>query len=188
MVSKRDIENLANIFEFSDRLEFASTLSGGNIVEIGGGEGINTIRFLRVARERKSTVIVVDPFEPINDADESYFRPYTLDKFLNNIMGKSQYLADHLHLIKKASQDPDAMLELGAFYPIGFVFVDGLQDKESVLSDLRLAELLETDIICVDDYNRLTVSSQVPLAIGDFLNETKYKFIDIGTREVYFIR
>lgn len=188
MVSREAIEALSGIDDLSDRLEKAAWLVSGNIVEIGGGEGMNTIRFLRVAREKKRTVVVVDPFEQIEGADESYFKPYTLDKFLNNIVGKSAYLADHLHLIKKPSQDPDAMLELAVFYPIGMVFVDGLQDKASVLSDLNLSEMLEAEIICVDDFDRLTTTSEVPFAVVDFLNQTKYKLINIGKREVYFIK
>lgn len=188
MVSRADIKGLSLIEDFSDRLEAASWLAKGNIIEIGGGEGINTIRFLKTARERKETVVVVDPFQQIDGADESYFIPYTIDKFLNNISRKSQYLADHLHLIQRPSQDPDAWLEMGTFAPIGFMFIDGLQDKESVLSDLRIAELLEAQIICIDDYDRLTDTSQVPLAVADFLNSTKYKFIDIGKREAYFIK
>lgn len=182
------IEALRDIDDMSDRLEQAFEIAPGNIVEIGGGEGINTIRFLLTAREKKTTVIVVDPFEKIAGADDSYFKPYTRDEFYNNIAKKSEYLADHLHLIDLPSQNAQVHRRLKEFVPIGFMFIDGLQDTQSVLSDLRLAEALEAEIICADDYNRLTRTSQVPLAVTEFLKTTKYKMIDIGKREVYFVK
>lgn len=187
MVSKRDIKNLANIFEFSDRLEFAATLAKGSIVEIGGGEGINTLRFLRVLEQRdciSEVVFVVDPFQQIPGADESYFMPYTLERFKQTV---AKYL-DEMIIIDLPSQDPQVRDFLSTVGLIGFMFIDGLQDQASVLSDLRMAESLGVSIICVDDYNRLTASSQVPLAVAEFTPYTKYKFIDIGTREAYFIK
>lgn len=184
----KDIESLKYIDELGDRLQMASVLVKGNIVEIGGGEGINTLRFLALARERKTTVFVVDPFEQIEGADKSYFSPYSIDQFYENIVSRSEYLADHLHLIQLPSQHPDIFEKLSECLPIGFMFIDGLQDKESVLSDLILAQQLGAKIICVDDYDRLTDASQVPLAVLEFLKVTMYKMINIGKREVYFIR
>lgn len=188
MVPREFIESLREFDELSDRLERVVRHVSGNIVEIGGGEGINTIRFLLAAREAKTTVIVVDPFEQIPGADKSYFEPYTYEKFIASIKQKSVYLADHLRIIKKSSQDPEAWIELGEYEPIGFVFVDGLQDRASVFSDLKTAELLWAEVICVDDYDRLTNTSEVPLAVKDFIPTTSYKFIDIGKREAYFIK
>lgn len=187
MVSREQIEAKSIYIDLSDRLQRVAWLTDGNIVEIGGGDGISTIRFLSVAREKKKTVIVVDPFEQIEGADESYFAPYTLDGFMDNINSKSLYLADHLHLIQLPSQHLDAKTELINFKPIGFMFIDGLQNKASVLYDLNLAESLDAEVICVDDYNRLTESSQVPLAVADFMLTTKYQFIE-GKREAYFIK
>ncbi len=175
---------LAGVEDMSERLTKVAELTAGNIVEIGGGEGVNTIRFLRVAISLKAGVIVVDPFEQISGSDESYFKPYSFVKFIETV----KYLADFLHIIRLPSQHKDVESRLVAFKPIGFMFIDGLQDTESVLSDLRLAESLDSEIICVDDYNRLTRTSQVPLAVTKFLETTKYKFIDIGKREAYFIK
>lgn len=188
MVSREQIEALAQIDEISDRLEAASRLADGNIVEIGGGNGVNTIRFLRTAREKKTTVVVVDPFEQIAGAPESYFKPYTVEQFYESIASKSEYLADHLQLINLASQNQEVYRRLTAFMPIGFIFIDGLQDRDSVYSDLKLAGLLGVDIICVDDFDRLTAISEVPIAVEKFRATTKYKFVDIGKREVYFIK
>lgn len=188
MVSREGIEALVHFDELSDRLERAAWMTDGNIVEIGGGEGINTLRFLCVAREKKKTVIVVDPFEQIPGADESYFKPYAVDKLMQNITGKSEYLADHLQLIQLPSQDQKVRAELEQYKPIGFMFIDGLQDTLSVYKDLVLAQSLKVDIICVDDYDRSTATSQVPMAVKVFQEETKYRFIDIGKREAYFIK
>jgi hypothetical protein len=187
MITEQDIRELSKIDNLSDRLERAVFLTNGNVVEIGGGEGINTIRFLLFARERKKTVIVVDPFEQIPGADESYFKAYAFKDFMDNLWSKSPYLADHLRVIREPSQAEGMLEKLKAFRPIGFVYVDGLQDKASVLSDLIMAQLLDAEIICVDDYDRLTASSQVPLAVLEFLKTTMYKFIP-GKREAYFIR
>lgn len=181
MVSEHEIRELAEFNELKDRLFIAYSMTKGNIVEIGGGEGQNTIQFLL---DKSRITIVVDPFEQIPGADESYFKPYPYEKFYKNVVG----YADHLKVIRKPSQHLDVFEELKTWKPIGFMFIDGLQDKASVLSDLRLAESLNAEIICVDDYERLTTSSQVPLAVIDFRATTNYKFIDIGKREAYFIR
>jgi hypothetical protein len=188
MITKADIKGLALLDDMSDRLREASWLATGNIVEIGGGEGVNTIRFLSTARDKKTTVIVVDPFERIEGADESYFKPYTLDKFLNNISQQPLEIFKQMVLINLPSQHEDVKTELLAFRPIGFMFIDGLQDKKSVFEDLLLAEALGAEVICVDDYDRLTDTSQVPIAVFNFKVVTKYTFIDIGKREAYFIR
>jgi hypothetical protein len=180
---------IAGVEDMGDRLVKAAWLTHGNIVEIGGGEGLNTIQFLKIARERKHEVIVVDPFEQIPGADESYFKDYSFEKFTANIESKcSDYLLDHLRIIELPSQDNDMVNRLKYYFPIGFMFIDGLQDRLSVLSDLRLAEALNVEIICVDDYDRLTPSSQVPRAVSDFIETTNYKFINIGKREAYFIK
>lgn len=185
MVSKLAIAT-AGVDNLSDRLERVCWLTSGNIVEIGGGEGLNTIRFLKIAREKKTTVIVVDPFEQIPGADESYFNPYTLEKFKQTVT-QSEYLADHLHLVQLPSQHEDVEVTLSAYKPIGFMFIDGLQDKKSVFKDLVLAESLGAEIICVDDYDRLTETSQVPMAVHEFNLVTRYKFIK-GKREAYFVK
>jgi hypothetical protein len=189
MVSEQDIRALSNLDDLGNRLEIAAGLSTGNIVEIGGGEGINTIRFLQVADQHETLVVVVDPFEQIPGADESYFKPYSFDSFMRNTGASlSPHINGLLRVVMKPSQDPEVFEYLKGKLPIGFMFIDGLQDKESVLKDLILAQQLQAEIICVDDYDRLTESSQVPLAVIEFLKVTMYKMVNIGKREVYFIR
>lgn len=189
MISVDDITINAACLDFSKRLQNVAGMACGNIVEIGGGEGINTIGFLRIAREGKRSVIVVDPFEQIPGADESYFKPYSYEKFISNIRDKSEYLADHLHVIDLPSQHEDVLKELSTLKPIGLMFIDGLQDKESVMSDISLAVELDAEVICLDDYDRLTESSHVPIAVDWFRQRlVNYKFVYNGQRECYFIR
>ena len=175
---------VCGVEEMSDRLEAVARLTSGNIVEIGGGEGLNTIRFIKIAKEQNRKVITIDPFDDIPGADESYFKPYPLEKFSLNVGDCTGYLS----LLRLPSQHESVQLTMLKHKPVGFVFIDGLQTKEAVLSDLRLAESLDAEIICVDDYDRLTESSQVPLAVREFTTETNYTFIDIGKREAYFIK
>lgn len=179
-----EIKALAEIEDMGDRMQKACLLTSGNIVEIGGGEGTNTIRFLRTAQHKNCKVIVVDPFQYIEGADESYFTPYTAEKFMANV-GNSE----RLHIIHLPSQHKWVPEELATFKPIGFMFIDGLQDRLSVLRDLYLAEGLGVEIICVDDFDRLNASSQVPLAVENFIaSRTPYKFINIGKKEAYFVK
>lgn len=189
------IEQLAMVItridDMSDRLAAVARLTTGNIVEIGGGEGINTLRFIKIAAERQHTAVVIDPFDMIQGADESYFKPYSLGKFLETVENNcSQDELYHLHLIYLPSQSPEALERLKAGYiPIGFMFIDGLQDKESVMSDIRLAVSLDVDVICIDDYDRLTECSQVPLAVDSFRGMlVQYDFVYSGQREIYLVR
>lgn len=172
----------------SDRLEAIARLTKGNIVELGGGEGINTLRFLKVVDERDETVVVIDPFEQIPGADESYFEPYSMADFLKTVNSFPE-LSKNMLLIDLPSQHADVIEELKKWAPIGFMFIDGLQDKESVMADIRLAVSLDAEVICIDDYDRLTPSSQVPLAVDWFRQRlVNYEFVYNGQREIYLLR
>jgi hypothetical protein len=69
--------------------------------------------------------------------------------------------------------------------------VDGLQYKDSVISDLNLMKKLNCNIICVDDFTRNTNESQVPLAIDEFLaTNSDYVMLhyeDIAVRAKVFL-
>jgi predicted O-methyltransferase YrrM len=185
MTTEQQIKDLSKLEDLSDRLEAAARLSDGQIVEIGAGEGINTLRFLKIADERNTVTIVIDPFEQIEGADESYFRPYSLENFLKT----TEKYFKHLYLVQLPSQAPRVKDEIKPLGKIGFVFIDGLQDKDSVMYDIQLAASLDAEIICIDDYNRLTESSQVPVAVDWFRQRLiNYEFMYNGQREVYFIR
>jgi len=157
----------------------------GYIVEIGAGVGQSTVKFLEASREAGTLVFAVDAFEDGWDKiPESYGKPYPFAEFQKNTRGY-----DNLRVIKKMSQDPEVLTTLKKYggRP-AFIFIDGLQDKDSVLSDLNLAVELNATVICVDDAYRLTGDSQVPLALEEFLPQSNYRAIDTGeTQELYLI-
>jgi len=170
---------LSDIVEQHKRVAKLVESLTGNFVEIGAGTGTLTRIMLERVKETGHMVYVVDPFEKIEGADPTYFEPYKYTDFLNTIGD----LAEFMHLIKKPSQDKSVAEELGNINNVAMVFVDGLQTKNEVLSDLYLAESLKPRVIVVDDVDRLTGSSQVPLALKEF--KTKYKYTNIGKREGY---
>jgi hypothetical protein len=184
-LTEQYIKSLGEIEDMQDRLAEAARLADGHIIEIGAGEGVTTLRFLQIAEIRGSKVIVIDPFEQIAGADESYFKPYSKKKFIATV---DRYLKN-MYLVELPSQAPEVRTKIGELGKVGFVFIDGLQDKESVMSDIRLAASLDVEIICIDDYDRLTDSSQVPLAVDWYRQRLpNYKFIYNGQREVYFLK
>ncbi len=146
---------------------------GGNIVEIGAGEGFSTVNFLKLCDnvKKNSKVIVIDPFESGWDSMPiTYGTPYPYHKFNKN----TESLKKHLILIKKSSQDKSVLQELFNLKPITFGFIDGLQYKEAVISDLELLDNLNCKLICVDDSTRINEFSEVPLAVEHFIKNNKY--------------
>lgn len=175
------IQRCASVDDPLDRFRLILSRITGNVLEIGGGVGVSTVEFLKRAKQINKTVYVVDPFEDGWDSmPESYGKPYRHEDFLRNVADYARYL----QVIKKSSQDCGN--EIAALPDIGFVFVDGLQFKDAVLNDLKNAEATGARVICVDDVDRLTGESEVPLALKEF--KTSYQYIDIGKREGYFIK
>lgn len=145
----------------------------GQVAEIGLGIGENTRYLLEHAIKYHKNVAGVDPFEEgWNDMPESYGKPYRYDKFIETIGNYGTYLV----LCKENSLTDRAEKFLSG--PLCFAYVDGLQYKGAVLSDLRIVS--HAEIICVDDYNRLSGISEVPLAIEEYLKTSKKKLIDLG--------
>jgi len=172
-------ERLAKVFK-----NLTST-EDGYCIEIGAGYGETTVKLLPQTKNFK--VIVVDPFEMGWDKmPESYGKPYPYTLFENAVKNFS----NRLILIKKLSDDPTVLDELKKYSPIVFSFVDGLQYVDNVLSDLKMMDELNCKIICVDDYNRLTKISQVPLAIEEFMKiNQNYEMVYFqGDKEVYLVR
>lgn len=159
----------------------------GNIIEIGAGNGESTEEFLIISKKYNHNVIVIDPFEDgWDDMPETYGKPYPYQIFKSRV---SKY--DNLNLVKMSSIDENIYNELINFLPISFSFVDGLQYKDSVISDLNLMKKLNCNIICVDDFTRNTNESQVPLAIDEFLaTNSDYVMLhyeDIAVRAKVFL-
>lgn len=150
-----------------------------NCIEIGAGIGETTKEIAKNANK----VLVIDPFEHNSGADESYITPYPLETFLNNTKNFTNII---LH--KETSLHKSTKEKIFDFKPIFFAFVDGLQYKEIVLKELEMLSLMEVDTICVDDINRLTSISEVPLAVKEFLKTNKYELVNIGVQEGYLIK
>ena len=151
----------------------------GNIIEIGAGNGDSTKEFLEITKSYGHDVIVIDPFEDgWDDMPETYGKPYPYKIFNDKVKNYN-----NLKLVKKSSMDDDIYDDLINHLPISFSFVDGLQYKDAVISDLNLMKKLNCNIICVDDFTRNTKESQVPLAIDEFLT-TNNDYIILHYEEI----
>lgn len=160
-------------------------IEDGYCIEIGAGYGETTVKLLNSVKNYK--IIVVDPFEDgWDNMPESYGKPYPFFLFQNAI----KQFSDKVILIKKSSDDSSVIDELLKYKPIIFSFVDGLQYTDNVLYDLNMMDKLKCKVICVDDYNRLTNISQVPLAIEEFIKNNKnYDVVyQNNNKEIYLVR
>lgn len=163
---------------FADILNTLYDEYDGNIIEIGGGYGENTTTFLGISKLHSRKVLVIDPYESgWDNMPEGY-------KYKYDIFNNATRNYDNMYLHRYSSLDESCHNKIIEFDPIIFAFIDGLQYKDVVISDLRLIERFNPPIICVDDYNRLTDQSQVPLAVDEFVKDSKYKIIKTGG-EVY---
>lgn len=147
----------------------------GNFIEIGAGSGESSKMFLELAKKHDSKLVVIDPFEDGWDSEpDDVCKPYPYEKFQETVDGYENELV----LVKKKSQDETVYDDVLPHAPFCFSFIDGLQYRESVLSDLNLMHRLNCGIICVDDYTRNTYKSQVSLAVEDFMKFTNgYRLI-----------
>ena len=146
-----------------EELEETLKTHPGCIVEIGAGFGDNTIEFLKLAKKYDREVVVIDPFEEgWGEMPSSYQYAYGI------FNDKTQGYKDLLHLHKKNSLCQTSE-ELCNSLDIAFAFVDGLQYKGAVLSDLRIVS--HAKLICVDDMDRESAQSQVPSAVKCFVAE-----------------
>lgn len=146
----------------------------GNFVEIGAGTGQTTLKLLQASKERK--VLVIDPWQS-DEIQPPGYGVYSFNEFKEHTKGY-----DNLRIAKMPSFHKQVENYLFDITPIAFAFVDGLQFKENVLSDLFLMSAFNAQVICVDDINRSTAISQVPEAVEKFLAGNKnYKRVE--TRE-----
>lgn len=162
-----------------DSLEKILLKYKGNIIEIGAGIGETTIKFLKLAKKYNVKVIVIDPHElGWDNIPESYGHPYQYETFLKNVQDYKEYLIHY----RVSSLENGLDSKLQQHSPFIFSFVDGLQYKDAVLSDLNLMKKVNVPVICVDDYTRLTEISQVPLAVEEFMKEnTNYELLSENT-------
>jgi len=147
-------------------IEKASKLDG-SFAEIGLGVGETTIKLLGYNKK----VYGVDPFEDgWDDMPKSYGQPYRYEEFKDKIRGLYNF---ELLRANSLSKESEQFLSV----PLALAYVDGLQYKGAVLSDLRIVS--HAEIIIVDDFNRSSGISQVPEAIEEYLKTNKRKLINL---------
>lgn len=148
----------------------------GNIIEIGAGTGETTKVMLEKAKKFDRNVLVIDPWETLENQPAGYGQ-YAYRDFVDRT---KEYT--NLIVCKMPSYFKEAEKYLVNNGPYAFAFVDGLQLKENVLSDLFLMSAYNVEVICVDDINRESEISQVPAAVAKFLQgNNKYRLVE--TRE-----
>lgn len=154
--------------------DWAASEFPGDLCEIGAGTGNTTVNLLAIAQKYDRKVLVVDPFESgWVDMPESYGSHYTQEKFMDATEGRKDYL--NLLVANSLSMEAEMFFKDTS---LCFAFVDGLQFKRAVLSDLDM--ISHADVIVVDDINRDGELSQVPYAVEEFIELTgrKLKTID----------
>ena len=158
----------------------------GNFIEIGAGTGHTTEQLLKAAKESGGKVLVIDPWQ--SDATQPPgYGVYAYDEFWERVKDYQR----HLVVAKMPSYFKEVGKYLSVNGPYIFAFVDGLQLRENVLSDLFLMSAYNVKVICVDDINRSTPISQVPEAVEKFLAGNKlYKRVQTRENliECYLIR
>ncbi len=151
----------------------------GVAVEIGGGEGYNTINFCKMPFF--TGVIEVDPFELCwedGDINETYTKPYPYKTWAKNVLPFLR--SKRLVHIPKRSDDPTLFSNLINFTPITFAFLDGVQTEENLLHELRLMDVLGAHVICLDDWTRVSDACQVESAARKFLSQSNtYKLHEV---------
>jgi len=176
--TKMFIQSNPNVeLTFQQIVEFTLNKQEGGIIEIGVGHGDTSVELLKLCEKHNREYIAIDPFESNwNNIPESYGKPYPYEVWSNNI--KPFRNKNRITHYQVPSQDKSLYKILKQHTPIAFAFVDGLQFKEAVLSDIKLLTTLKCAVICIDDYNRNTTVSQVPEAVNEFLqNNPEYKVV-----------
>ncbi len=168
---------------FDYLLDYILQLDMGNLIEVGCGSGMTTKIMLAAAKKYERKVIAIDPFESDSTMPEGY-GGYPFSVFADNTVG----YRDQLVLCRHRSLSSYSLDAINANGPIAFAFLDGLQYRTNVLNELRLCAVKNVAVICVDDINRLTDVSQVPLAVRDFMKECdKYEFVGNDLIEGYLV-
>src|SRR3990167_3053302 len=132
----------------------------GDIVEIGAGYGENTIKFLTLAEKYDRQVIVIDPFE----TGWHQMPRYSYDLFCKITDEFKSKLV--VHKLNSLSEEAEIICRNTN---IAFAYIDGLQYKGAVLSDLRIVS--HAVCICVDNMDRVTGESHVPATVKQFVAE-----------------
>lgn len=130
----------------------------GDLVEIGGGDGVNTKMFLKLAKEFNRKVIVIDPYEGVMPKGYAY----GMDRFNSEVEPYKDYLI--LHKRSSLCETSHEILNR----ELSFAYIDGLQYMGAVMNDLIMTT--QAGFQVVDDINRKTGDSQVPKAVEQYKN------------------
>lgn len=168
-------EESSNELTFEQIVNFTLNKQPGNVIEIGCGNGDTSIPLLKICQKFNRKYIAIDPFEDNwENIPEGYGKPYPYNIWKDKVKN----FQDRIVHFRLPSQDPSLYELLEQQKPFAFAFVDGLQYKEAVLSDINLLVKLNCSVICVDDYDRNTQLSQVPEAVNEFIEQNKnFKFV-----------
>jgi hypothetical protein len=160
---------------FDQILHFTVSKTPGNIIEIGCGNGDTSLVLLKVCKKYNVKFVAIDPFEDNWDnVPEGYGTPYPYKTWSDNVKQYKDIIVHH----RLPSQDKKLYKLLEPNKSYSFAFVDGIQYKDAVLSDINLMVHLDVPVICLDDFTRNTDISQVPTAVDEFLSTNKdYKLI-----------
>lgn len=161
----------------------------GNLLEIGCGAGLTTKIFLEAANKWNRRVLAIDPFEDAwNSMPSGYGEPYPYQTFQSMVAGIDQRLT----LCRNLSVSSYAVQALKDAGQIAFAFLDGLQYQSNVVKELEMMQNAGVSVICLDDVNRLTDVSQVPLALREFLDSDGCQYVSAEVNrpliEGYLIR
>lgn len=174
---------------FAALLDSLLPVCGGNLVEIGAGAGLTTRVLLTAAEKFNRRVLAIDPFEDgWAQMPNSYGMPYPHAVFRDQVKG----MESRLTLCQNLSASSYANEAVHRYSPIAFAFLDGLQYQSSVLSELEMMQKAKAIVICMDDVNRLSDVSQVPLALREFMKraDREYEPVEVSRPliEGYLIR
>lgn len=130
----------------------------GDIVEIGIGHGETTVELLKVAYANNRKLIGIDPYKDgWGNMPESY---RYIEPYIETINHPDCFTLYKINSLSKEAQEICSG-------KVAFAFIDGLQFKGAVLSDLRI--LSHAKVIMIDDFDRSTSDSQVPEAIDEYM-------------------
>lgn len=151
---------------FTVLLDSLLPMCSGNLVEIGAGSGMTTRVLLQAAETFNRRVLAIDPFEDgWASMPVGYGVPYPHAVFREQVKG----MESRLTLCQNLSASSFAWEAIDRHRPIAFAFLDGLQYQGNVVKELEMMQKAKAVVIAVDDVNRLTDVSQVPLALREFL-------------------
>jgi hypothetical protein len=151
------------------------------ILEVGSWEGRSTLSWAEIAKRNNGVVICVDTWLGSTEHYENLLPnsewernrlfledgyPSIYKTFVTNV--RAYHYQDHVIALPLDSHQAFILIERLKINP-DITYVDASHDYDSVLSDLRAAQRVNSKIICGDDYHYM--DDQVKRAVDDFAKE-----------------